>query len=72
MAPAATAGASTVKAGAFDVSTLFVTDKAARDEAALNLAALAKTEGVEFFASIGFNDAIVKVSAVFASPPAKF
>lgn len=62
MAPAATAAASSAKAGAFDVATLFVADKAARDEAAVALAAAAKKEGVEFFQSINLTDAIVKVS----------
>ena len=61
MAPAATSPTSPPKSGAFDVSTLFVADKAARDEAALSLAAAAKKEGVEFFASIGFCDEVVKV-----------
>ncbi|OCF31285.1 elongation factor 3 [Kwoniella heveanensis BCC8398] len=60
MAPAAAASAPSSKAGAFDLATLFVADKAARDEAALNLAAAAKKAGVEFFGQIGFNDAIVK------------
>ena len=61
MSPAATSTAASGKAGAFDVATLFVADKAARDEAALALAAAAKKEGVTFFASIGLNDALVKV-----------
>ena len=57
MAPAAAS-----KAGAFDLSTVFVADKAASTEAATALAAAAKKEGVEFFGQIGFNAAVVAVS----------
>lgn len=64
MTPAATSPAPSVKAGAFDVATLFVADKAARDEAAINLAAIVKQEGVELLGQIAFNDAIVKVSFI--------
>lgn len=67
MAPAATPAASSAKSGAFDVATLFVADKAAREEAQVALAAAAKKEGVEFFAQIGLNDALVKVSSAFHS-----
>ncbi|KAK4686258.1 elongation factor 3, partial [Tremellales sp. Uapishka_1] len=59
------------KAGAFDVATLFVADKAARDEAALNLATVAKKEGVEFFGSVGLCDAIVKALTDKKSPVAR-
>ncbi|KNX50199.2 elongation factor 3 [Cryptococcus deuterogattii R265] len=59
MAPAATAAASSGK-GSFDLATLFVADKAARDEAGLALTDAVKKSGVEFFTQIGFNDAIVK------------
>lgn len=61
VAPAATAAASSGK-GSFDLATLFVADKAARDEAGLALADAVKKSGVGFFTQIGFNDAIVKVS----------
>lgn len=62
MAPAVAAATDApIKPGSFDVAPVFVSDKAARDEAALALAAQAKKEGVEFFGSIGFNDAVVKV-----------
>jgi elongation factor 3 len=61
MSPAATSTTSAGKAGEFDVSTLFVADKSARDEASLALATAAKKSGVEFFGSIGLNDALVKV-----------
>lgn len=57
MAPAAAS-----KAGAFDLSTVFVADKAASTEAATALAAAAKKEGVQFFEQIGFNAAAVAVS----------
>lgn len=62
MAPAATAAASGAKAGAFDLATIVVADKAAATEAQVNLAAAVKKEGVEFLGQIGFTDAIVKVS----------
>jgi len=68
MSPAATSTTSAGKAGAFDVSTLFVADKAARDEASLALATAAKKNGVEFFGSIGLNDALVKVCVVSVVP----
>ena len=64
MSPAATSTTSSGKTGDFDVSTLFVADKSARDEASLALAEAAKKNGVEFFGSIGLNDALVKVCLV--------
>ncbi|WWC95921.1 hypothetical protein V866_002788 [Kwoniella sp. B9012] len=60
LAPAAAPSATSAKAGAFDLATLFVADKAARDEAAVELANAAKKNGVEFFGQIGLNDALVK------------
>ncbi|WVQ80572.1 hypothetical protein IAT38_002677 [Cryptococcus sp. DSM 104549] len=60
LAPAAAAAAPSSKAGAFDFATLFVADKAAREEAGVALATAAKKAGVDFFGQIGFNDAIVK------------
>jgi elongation factor 3 len=70
MSPAATSTTSAGKAGEFDVSTLFVADKSARDEASLALATAAKKSGVEFFGSIGLNDALVKVCPLlFYYPP---
>lgn len=66
MSPAATSTASSGKAGAFDVATLFAADKSARDEASVALAAAAKKNGVEFFGSIGLNDALVKVCQILA------
>jgi elongation factor 3 len=64
MAPSATS-ATPAKAGAFDLDSLFVADKAARDEAQLSLATAAKKEGVEFLGSVGFCDAVIKVSENF-------
>ena len=64
MSPAATSTTSSGKTGDFDVSTLFVADKSARDEASLALAEAAKKNGVEFFGSIGLNDALVKVCLI--------
>lgn len=61
MSPAATSTAAPAKSGEFDTATLFVADKSARDEASLALTAAAKKSGVEFFGTIGLNDALVKV-----------
>ncbi|ODN95233.1 elongation factor 3 [Cryptococcus wingfieldii CBS 7118] len=47
-------------APSFDLTTLFAAEKPAREEAGLALAEAAKKAGVEFFAQIGFVDAIVK------------
>ncbi|ODN77592.1 hypothetical protein L202_04760 [Cryptococcus amylolentus CBS 6039] len=47
-------------APSFDLTTLFAAEKPAREEAGLALADAAKKAGVEFFAQIGFVDAIVK------------
>ncbi|WVQ72805.1 hypothetical protein IAR50_002365 [Cryptococcus sp. DSM 104548] len=47
-------------APSFDLTTLFAAEKPAREEAALALTEAAKKAGVEFFAQIGFVDAIVK------------
>ncbi|TYJ58885.1 hypothetical protein B9479_000317 [Cryptococcus floricola] len=47
-------------APSFDLTTLFAAEKPAREEAGLALAETAKKAGVEFFAQIGFVDAIVK------------
>ena len=60
---AATPTTGSLKPGMFDISTVFVADKANRDEAALNLAASTKKEGVDFLSSINFADAIIKVSS---------
>lgn len=46
----------------FDVSTLFVADKAERTGAAQALASQSKNVGVTLFKEIGLEQAIVKVS----------
>ncbi|TXT13426.1 hypothetical protein VHUM_00793 [Vanrija humicola] len=68
MAPAATAAASGAKAGAFDLASIVVADKAAATEAQVSLAAAVKKEGVEFLGQIGFTDAIVKALTDKKSP----
>jgi hypothetical protein len=45
----------------FDPKTLFVADKAAREEAAAALAGLSKNEGVSLFGAIGLPHALVQV-----------
>lgn len=60
MAPASQTASGSAKADAFDVSRLFVADKAAREEAQKELAAA--TKDVEFLGHIGYTDAAVKVS----------
>ena len=46
----------------FDLSTLFVADKAARNQAAESLASQSKNESISWFGEIGLTDALVKVS----------
>ena len=67
MSPAATV-ATPLKPGMFDVATLFVSDKASRDEAAASLAAATKKDGVELIASIGLVDELLKVSQASVPP----
>ncbi|KAI0657236.1 P-loop containing nucleoside triphosphate hydrolase protein [Cubamyces menziesii] len=57
--------------GQFDVSGLFVADKATREAAAAQLAALAQKEGPKAFQSIGFIDATLKALADKKSPAAR-
>lgn len=70
MAPAAATTPAHVvaKSGAFDTTSLFVADKAAREQAGVDLANAAKKEGVEYFASIGLADALVVVSLFVPLP----
>lgn len=68
MTPTATAPTAPTKPGVFDIQSVFVADKAARDEASLNLAASTKKEGAEFLGSISFSDAIVKALSDKKSP----
>ena len=47
----------------FDLSTLFVADKAARNQAAESLASQSKNESISWFEEIGLTAALVKVSS---------
>lgn len=57
--------------GQFDISGLFVADKASREAAASQLAALAEKDGPSSLRSVGFTDAIVKALADKKSPAAR-
>lgn len=57
--------------GQMDVSALFVADKAARDSAGKQLAALAQKEGPAALQAVAFGDAIVKAFADKKSPAAR-
>ncbi|KAI0355062.1 hypothetical protein OH77DRAFT_1425109 [Trametes cingulata] len=57
--------------GQFDVAGLFVADKATREAAAAQLAALAKKEGPKAFQSVGFVEAAIKALADKKSPAAR-
>jgi len=57
--------------GQIDVAALFVADKAARDSAASQLAAVAQKEGPSALRSAGFGDAVVKALADKKSPAAR-
>ncbi|KAH9890561.1 P-loop containing nucleoside triphosphate hydrolase protein [Cubamyces lactineus] len=57
--------------GQFDVSGLFVADKATREAAAAQLAALAQKEGPKAFQSVGFIDATLKALGDKKSPAAR-
>ncbi|GJE87999.1 ABC-F family ATP-binding cassette domain-containing protein [Phanerochaete sordida] len=71
-APAAPLKAAVAPApGQFDISGLFVADKAAREGAAAQLAALAEKEGPAGLQSVGFADAIVKALNDKKSPAAR-
>ena len=52
--------------GQFDVTGLFVADKATREAAAAQLAALAEKEGPAALQSIGFTDAVIKALGAVA------
>lgn len=62
MAPAAQSASASAKVGAFDIASIFVADKAARDEAQIALATATKQNGVEFLGQINYVDATLKVS----------
>ncbi|KAJ9115996.1 hypothetical protein QFC24_006837 [Naganishia onofrii] len=68
MAPSTT---SSSKSASFDVSTLFVADKEARNGAAAALASQSKNEGAGFFGAIGLPAAIVKALNDKKSPEAR-
>ncbi|KAI0933534.1 hypothetical protein AcV5_005657 [Taiwanofungus camphoratus] len=57
--------------GQFDVSGLFVADKATRELAAATLTALAQKDGPKAFQSAGFTDAAVKALGDKKSPAAR-
>jgi elongation factor 3 len=57
--------------GQMDVSALFVADKAARDSAAKQLAALAQKDGPSALQSVAFGDALVKALTDKKSPAAR-
>ncbi|KLO15446.1 hypothetical protein SCHPADRAFT_902343 [Schizopora paradoxa] len=56
---------------AFDVSSLYASDKAARESAHAALVALVKKEGPSAFATAGFADATIKALADKKSPAAR-
>ncbi len=57
--------------GQFDISGLFVADKATREAAAAQFAALAQKDGPSAIQSIGFADAVVKALGDKKSPGAR-
>lgn len=70
--PAILKGAATpVDGQTFNIMPLFGTDKAAREAAAKQLAALAQKEGPSVFEAIAFGDAVVKALADKKSPAAR-
>lgn len=69
--PASLKAAVAPAAGQFDVSGLFVADKATREAAAAQLAALAQKEGPKAFQSVGFVDAAIKALGDKKSPSAR-
>lgn len=69
--PASLKGVVAPVEGQFDVSGLFVSDKATREAAAAQLAALAEKEGPKAFQSLSFSDAVVKALGDKKSPAAR-
>ena len=69
--PASLKAAVAPAAGQFDVSGLFVADKATREAAAAQFAALAQKEGPSAVQSVGFTDAVVKALGDKKSPAAR-
>lgn len=69
--PASLKAAVAPAAGQFDISGLFVADKAARESSAASLAALAQKDGPKALQSVGFTDAVVKALSDKKSPAAR-
>ena len=69
--PASLKAAVAPAAGQFDIIGLFVADKANREAAAAQLAALAEKEGPAALQSVGFTDAVVKALQDKKSPAAR-
>ncbi|GJE99840.1 ABC transporter [Phanerochaete sordida] len=69
--PASLKAAVAPAAGQFDITGLFVADKANREAAAAQLAALAEKEGPSALSSVGFVDAVVKALQDKKSPAAR-
>ncbi|KAI0700543.1 P-loop containing nucleoside triphosphate hydrolase protein [Cerioporus squamosus] len=69
--PASLKAAVAPAAGQFDVSGLFVADKATREAAAAQFAALAQKEGPSAVQSVGFTDAVIKALGDKKSPAAR-
>ncbi|KAI0792725.1 P-loop containing nucleoside triphosphate hydrolase protein [Abortiporus biennis] len=69
--PASLKGAVAPASGQFDVTGLFVADKATRESAAASFAALAQKDGPSALQSVGFTDAVVKALNDKKSPAAR-
>ena len=69
--PASLKAAVAPAAGQFDVSGLFVSDKAARASAAAQFVAFAQKDGPSAVKSVGFTDAVVKALGDKKSPAAR-
>ncbi|KAL6308697.1 P-loop containing nucleoside triphosphate hydrolase protein [Sparassis latifolia] len=71
LAPAPLKAAVAPAEGQFDVSRLFVADKAARESAVAQLAALAQKDGPSALQSVGFTDSAIKALNDKKSPAAR-
>ncbi|CAL1703333.1 unnamed protein product [Somion occarium] len=69
--PASLKAAVAPAAGQFDISGLFIADKAARESSAASLAAVAQKDGPKALQSVGFTDAVVKALGDKKSPAAR-
>ncbi|CCM05774.1 uncharacterized protein FIBRA_08007 [Fibroporia radiculosa] len=70
-APASLKAAVAPVDGQFDVTSLFVADKATRESAAATLAAIAQKDGPKALQSVGFTDAAIKALGDKKSPAAR-